>query len=150
MAKIEVYHAKESDWVVAKPAPGQEKSQGASRPRHAGSPDQPQMLEVKVFPGEQVPVHAHETGEFFYIVRGEMHFGQHVLKPGDSIYIPGMMLYSFKGGPEGVEFVNCRPRQDLSHFWLDDVKAMEKLGPQEKAAFIAANIEKAKSYYNLD
>ena len=102
------------------------------------------MLEVRANPGQQVGVHAHETGEIFYIVKGEMIFGQHTLKPGDSIYIPGMMLYSFKAGPEGVQFLNLRPRVDLTHFWPDDIKALDALPAADRPAFITDNVEKAK------
>ena len=107
------------------------------------------MIEVKVFADQRVSVHAHETGECFYIVRGEMQFGKHTLKAGDSIFVPGLTPYSFKGGPEGVEFVNFRPRQDLTHFSSEEVQTMKKMPQQERTEFIAQNIEKTKAYYNM-
>jgi len=150
MARIEVYKSRDDDWNIAKPPAGQTESQGASRTRHAGGgPEVPQVLEVRANAGQQVGVHAHETGEVFYIVKGEMIFGQHSLKPGDSIYIPGMMLYSFKAGPEGVQFLNLRPRVDLTHFWPDDIQAIDTLPDSDKPAFIADNVEKAKRYYGM-
>ncbi len=149
MAKIQVFKTQDSEWNVAKPLAGQTESDGASRVRHPGGAAEPQMLDVRANPNIQAKVHAHETGEFFYIVKGEMHVGQHVLEPGDSIYIPGMMLYSFKAGSEGVQFLNFRPRQDLTHFWPDDLKALQGLPEKDKAAFITGNIEKAKKYYGM-
>lgn len=149
MAKIEVYKPKDEDWIIAKPSAGETESEGASRYRHRGSQSEPQLLEVRGRPDLQVKVHAHETGEFFYIVKGEMHFGQHVLKPGDSIYVPGLMMYSFKAGPEGVQFLNFRPRQDLTHLWPDDMKKLQALPEKDKPAFIAENVEKAKAYYGM-
>ena len=98
MSKIQVFKDTGEGWSMTKPEAGKTHSATAGRIRFMGSESEPQLAEVKVFPNEQVEVHAHETGEFFYIVKGEMHFGQHVLHGGDSIYIPGGVLYSFKAG----------------------------------------------------
>jgi quercetin dioxygenase-like cupin family protein len=80
---------------------------------HDGSADEPQLLEVEFPPNQEVPPHAHQEDEILYIVRGEIHFGNRVLGPGSSVFIPRMTLYSFKAGPDGLVWVNFRPRKPV-------------------------------------
>lgn len=149
MPKIEVFKAAEVPMIKGKPpAPGAP-VEGSHRLRHAGSASDPQMVEVEIYPGVTIPVHAHETGEFFYIVQGQMEFGRHTLLPGDSIYVPGLVLYSFRAGPQGVRFINVRPRQDLTHFYKKDIDALNALRAEDRAAFIERNISETKKYYNM-
>ncbi len=149
MSKIEVSHLSDTEWIVANPMAGETQPKGASRKRHDGGPADPQLLEVKVFAGLAVTVHAHETPEILYIVKGQMLFGKSVLNPGDTVAIPGLALYSFQAGPEGVEFLNFRPRQDLTHFMREDVYAMKEMQPAERAEFIQGNVRKALEHYHM-
>lgn len=149
MSKVEVGLLSEAKWIVANPQQDGEVSKGASRMRHTGSDADPQLLEVRVNPGQEVMVHAHETGEILYIVKGQMNFGKSQLKPGDTVSIPGLALYSFSAGPEGVEFLNFRPRRDLTHFTREDVYAMKAMAGDERAAFVKANVDKTLAHYNM-
>ena len=123
-------------------------SQGASRVRHPGSADELQLLEVNVYPNEQVEVHAHKQAEVMYVLSGSMTFGSQLLKPGDSVSITGMTLYQFKSGPEGVRFVNFRPREDNTFYTSEQLAAYQKLDEAGKAADEKRNAEEFMARLN--
>jgi quercetin dioxygenase-like cupin family protein len=52
--------------------------------------------------------HSHTADEVQYVVRGEVHFGSRVLRPGDAVAIAGGYRYRFQGGPAGFAFLNYR------------------------------------------
>ncbi len=135
MAKIQVFKKDSTPWKMAKPSPGSDQDSAASRERHPGSEDESQLFDVKAGANFQAEVHTHEEDEIIYIVAGQMIFGQHVLNPGDSVYIPGMVLYSFKAGAEGVQFVNFRPRKDISYFRKDEFAELQKMEPGARAEY---------------
>ena len=74
-----------------------------------------QLFEAAFEPGGAVPVHAHDEDEIIYILQGEMHLGDKVLRPGSSVFIAGNAFYSFKAGSRGVRFLNFRPKADYSY-----------------------------------
>ncbi len=131
MAKIDVFKSHVAPWVTYKADPGA----GGSRERHSRGVDEPQLFEVKASPNLQGEVHAHEQDEIIYIVAGQMIFGRHVLNPGDSIAVPGMVLYSFKAGPEGVQFINFRPQKDPTYYRKDEFMKLQKLEPGARAEY---------------
>lgn len=133
MSKIQVFKNDGAPWKIGKPSPGSQDEHGASRERHPGSEDEPQLFDVKAHANFQADVHTHEQDEIIYIVAGQMIFGRHVLNPGDSVSIPGMVLYSFKAGPEGVQFINFRPRKDITYFRKDELADLQKMAPEARA-----------------
>ena len=104
--------------------------QGASRVRHPGSPDELQLLEVRVNPNERVEVHAHKEAEVMYVLSGEMSFGSQQLRAGDSVSITGLTLYQFTAGPNGAS--SFRPRED-KHVHRRAVGQYSKLDSAGKA-----------------
>jgi quercetin dioxygenase-like cupin family protein len=80
-----------------------------------GDDDLLQLFEVKLPAHAKQRVHAHHHDEIIYVVSGEMRVGKRALKPGSSIFIAGETFYSFEAGPEGLHFLNFRPRKDLSY-----------------------------------
>jgi quercetin dioxygenase-like cupin family protein len=84
------------------------------RVRHDGAGASPQLLELEYPPNYKVEPHAHDLGEIIYVVRGSLLVGAHRVGPGDSVHVPGSTLYSFRAGPDGVCFLNFRPRADHS------------------------------------
>lgn len=79
-----------------------------------GGSDEPQLVELEFIPNAVAVPHKHDDDEIIYVVRGAMHFGNKVLGPGSSIYIPGNTFYTFTAGPEGLRIVNFRGRCDVS------------------------------------
>jgi hypothetical protein len=107
---------------------------GASRVRHPGGADDLQLLEVRVNPNGHAEVHAHKQPEIMYVIEGEMSFGAQTIRAGDSVSISGLTLYQFKAGPNGVRFVNFRPREDNTFYTPAQLDEYNKLDASGKAA----------------
>jgi quercetin dioxygenase-like cupin family protein len=87
-----------------------------------GDDDLLQLFEVKLPAHAKQRVHAHHHDEIIYVVGGEMRVGKRSLKPGSSIFIAGETFYSFEAGPDGLHFLNFRPRKDLSYILPETAK----------------------------
>lgn len=85
-----------------------------ARFHHAGSETSPQLIEIKLPPGDKVAPHAHDEDEIIVVLEGELLLGARTVESGGSVYVPGNTLYSFTAGPTGLRYLNFRPRQDLS------------------------------------
>lgn len=82
---------------------------------HQGSPDEPQLLEIKMAPDTGVQPHAHEADEIVVVLDGHIRFGNQVCGAGASVFIPRETLYSFTAGPEGARFLNFRPTGEYGY-----------------------------------
>jgi quercetin dioxygenase-like cupin family protein len=80
-----------------------------------GDEASPQLLEIRMEPNTRIGVHSHDEDEIIYIVEGELRVGDKALDPGSSLFVAGGAFYSFTAGPEGVRFLNFRPRRDLTY-----------------------------------
>ena len=96
---------------------------GAVRNTHPGGDTELSLKEVRIAPDTDVVPHAHRSDEIVYVLDGELHLGPRVLKPGSSVLIPGMTLYGFRSGPQGLCFLNFRPRLDRSHLTKQELVA---------------------------
>jgi len=76
-----------------------------------GTESSPQLFESHVPPNLEAPLHSHDQDEIIYILEGEMKLGQRVLSKGSSLFVAADTQYGFKAGPEGVKFLNFRPRR---------------------------------------
>jgi quercetin dioxygenase-like cupin family protein len=95
---------------------------------HPGQDGELQMFEVTVPPETVGEQHNHDADEILYVVEGQMRFGSRVLDPGDSVYIPGKTLYSFRSDPDGLRFLNFRATEDTSYF-DHDAHMARRAGP---------------------
>ncbi|CAB4740514.1 unannotated protein [freshwater metagenome] len=96
---------------------------GKTREHHAGSATEPELFEVKFGPDTVVHSHAHLCDEIIYVIAGQLILGSRVLDPGSSVLIAGHTLYSFRTGPDGVHFVNFRPRNGAGYLSKDEFMA---------------------------
>ncbi|MET0988478.1 MAG: hypothetical protein ABW034_24025 [Steroidobacteraceae bacterium] len=122
MARVRIHEEAKLEWVV----PGSQippESVGKYtegeltakiRVREGGTAERPQLIEVYYEPNAEVQLHAHEQDEIIFVRSGLMHAGNRTLHPGDSIYIAGRTFYKFSAGPEGLQMLNFRPREDSS------------------------------------
>lgn len=79
---------------------------------HEGSDTDPQLFETQVPPNAVAAVHCHEEDEIMYILSGEMRLGSNrKLGAGASLFIAAKTMYGFTAGPEGLSFLNFRPRK---------------------------------------
>jgi hypothetical protein len=98
----------------------------AVRVFHPGGPETLQLFEVNVQPDGIIEQHAHQEDEIIFVLEGELHLGRRVLSPGHSVHIPGLTLYTFRAGPNGLRFLNVRARQDATYITKDELMAMRK------------------------
>ena len=96
---------------------------GKSREHHHGSETEPELFEVQFPPNTVVNPHAHLYDEIIYVVAGQLILGSRVVEPGSSVFIAGQTLYSFRAGPEGVHFLNFRPRSGSNYVSKDEFMA---------------------------
>lgn len=89
--------------------------------REPGTETVPQLVELRMHPGEEIELHCHDEDEIMYVLSGEMILGNRTVGPGACIYIGGGVFYGFKAGPEGLHFLNFRSHIDNS-FHLPDKK----------------------------
>jgi len=59
--------------------------------------------------------HSHDADCAYYVISGEAHLGNAVLKAGDSFLVPKGDFYSYQAGPKGVEIIEFRT---ATHFHL--------------------------------
>jgi mannose-6-phosphate isomerase-like protein (cupin superfamily) len=87
-----------------------------------GSDDELQLFEVRCDPDVTFNSHAHDEDEIMYVLSGEIHLGRRRYPAGSAIYIPGRTLYSFRSGPDGLRFLNFRPRKDATYITRDEMQ----------------------------
>ena len=135
MKKIQIYKTDSTPWKTIQSRQPSGQGSTATRERHPGSADEVQLFEAKFDPDKATEVHTHEQDEIVYVVAGQMLFGRHILNPGDSIHIPGMTLYSFRAGPEGLQFLNFRPRKDTTYYSKAEFDEFQKLEGEQRAEY---------------
>jgi len=96
---------------------------GKTREHHLGSETEPELFEVQFGPDTVVQPHAHLCDEIIYVIAGQLILGSRVLEAGSSVLIAGLTLYSFRAGPDGVHFVNFRPRSGAGYLSKDEFMA---------------------------
>jgi quercetin dioxygenase-like cupin family protein len=79
-----------------------------------GDDETPQLLEMRLDPLTLIAPHSHALGEIIYVVEGSLHWGDHALTAGGSMFIPAKTPYSFRAGEAGVRLLNIRARDDHS------------------------------------
>jgi quercetin dioxygenase-like cupin family protein len=139
MARVRIHEEAKLDWAV----PGDQVSpQSASkftegeltakvRIREAGAADRPQLVEILYAPDAEIQLHSHAEDEIIFVRAGLMRAGSRTLHPGDSIFIAGGTFYSFRAGPDGLQMLNFRPREDVTFITAEskeDLLAAVKAG----------------------
>lgn len=79
-----------------------------------GDTASPQLMEMRLEPHTLVAPHSHDEPEIFFVVEGSLHWGEHMLAAGGSMFIPADQPYSFHAGAEGARLLNFRARVDHS------------------------------------
>lgn len=123
MARVRVHSAEKLGWNTVReqtrgePLPGLSESDLDARVafHEPGGEASCQLFEVIYDPGAEVAVHRHDEDEIIYVVDGEMVLGARSLRPGSSVFIAGGTFYGFKAGPQGLRFLNFRPRADTTY-----------------------------------
>jgi len=126
MKKIEFGHKETAFRKVSDFAPAtfldtlsKEERETEVRTHFPGGDDRLFLMEIKDVPNMQSTHHAHEKDEIFFVLEGEMHFGNRVCSAGDSIHIVGGTLYTFKIGPAGCRYLKFTGTADNSFITKD-------------------------------
>ncbi|MBM3692584.1 MAG: cupin domain-containing protein [Actinobacteria bacterium] len=90
-----------------------------------------------------LPRHSHDVDCMYYVISGEAHMGNQVLRPGDSFFIPADAPYGYTPGPEGVEILEIRKDCDRFDMQIADVpesrwEAMAATSEARRAEWAAA------------
>jgi quercetin dioxygenase-like cupin family protein len=55
-----------------------------------------------------LPRHSHSADCLYYVVKGEAHLGNRVVKAGSGFFVPADAPYAYQAGPEGIEILEFR------------------------------------------
>jgi quercetin dioxygenase-like cupin family protein len=86
-----------------------------------------------------LPRHSHDADCLYYVISGEAHLGNQVLKAGDSFYIPADAPYVYSAGPDGVEVLEIR--HDTASF---DMKILEQPAARWQALVDVTNANRTR------
>lgn len=123
MARIRIQTEEKLEWVMAKDRPRGSIEQSELREgeltvgvriREPGTASSSQLLELRYEPNAEIQLHAHDEDEIIFVREGEILLGNNVYGPGTSIFVAGHTLYGFSAGPNGLQILNFRPRQDFT------------------------------------
>jgi hypothetical protein len=56
-------------------------------------------------PGTHVPLHHHSVNQITFVLAGELHYGNRVVKAGGGAFVPLSRRYSWTAGPDGAEIL---------------------------------------------
>jgi len=75
-----------------------------------GDPEQGGMSLIQLWyaPDYALPRHSHDVDCLYYVVAGEAHLGNQVLRVGDGFFVPANAPYAYNAGPDGVEVLEFR------------------------------------------
>jgi hypothetical protein len=65
-------------------------------------------------PNFALPKHSHNADCAYYIISGEAHLGNQVLRVGDGFFVPAGGNYQYSAGPEGVEVMEFRTAAEFN------------------------------------
>lgn len=58
--------------------------------------------------GYVLPPHSHNGNCLYYVIGGELHIGNKILRKGDGMFVPAGSVYTYEAGAEGVEVLEFR------------------------------------------
>jgi quercetin dioxygenase-like cupin family protein len=59
-------------------------------------------------PGYRLPRHSHSADCLYYVVAGEAHMGNRVIKAGDGFFVKAGQPYAYQAGPDGIQILEFR------------------------------------------
>ena len=72
------------------------------------------LMELQEIPNAEAVLHYHDKEEIFFVLDGEMHFGNRIFRAGDSIRIDAGVQYKFRTGPNGLRYLKFTATADHS------------------------------------
>ena len=78
------------------------------------------LVHVWFKPEYPLPRHSHDADCMYYVISGEVHMGNQVLRAGDSFFVPADAPYTYTPGPDGVEILEIRKDCDRFDMKIPD------------------------------
>jgi mannose-6-phosphate isomerase-like protein (cupin superfamily) len=102
---------------------------GAAMKLIFGDPDRGGMSLMILWFGSNyvLPRHVHDADCVYYVLSGEAHLGNQVLKAGDGFFAPAGAPYTYTAGPEGVEVLEFRATSTVELRYLESPEGWERL-----------------------
>jgi quercetin dioxygenase-like cupin family protein len=74
----------------------------------------------RIAPGTVFPRHSHDVDYIEFILEGEVHHGNKVVRRGAGVYRKAGTPYTFTAGPEGAVIADFRAQTFYGTTWVDD------------------------------
>ena len=74
----------------------------------------------RVAPGTVFPRHTHNVDYIEFVLEGEVHYGNKVVRRGGGVFRKAGTPYTFTAGPEGAVIADFRAHSFYGTTWLDD------------------------------
>jgi hypothetical protein len=74
----------------------------------------------RVEPGTVFPRHTHNVDYIEFVLDGEVHYGNKVVRRGGGVFRKAGTPYTFMAGPEGAVIADFRAHTFYTTEWLDD------------------------------
>lgn len=142
MDRVRIVDGSTLQWLVAADAASEEYKARLSgeelrhefRRHHKGENGTLVLFEMKLPPNSKIEAHSHDCDEIIYVVAGELILGKQSLGPGSSVFITGGTLYTVRSGPNGLDFLNFRAKDDPSHHSKTEHMALRSREPSRVEA----------------
>jgi hypothetical protein len=74
----------------------------------------------RIAPGTVFPRHTHDVDYIEFVLDGEVHYGNKVVRRGGGVFRKAGTPYTFTAGPEGAVIADFRAHTFYDTTWLDD------------------------------
>jgi quercetin dioxygenase-like cupin family protein len=101
------------------------------------------LVHVWFKPEYPLPRHSHDSDCMYYVISGEAHLGNQVLRAGDSFFVPADAPYGYTPGPDGVEILEIRKDVDQFDMKIPDAPPARWEAMAETSAANRASWESA-------
>ena len=90
---------------------------------------------------EFLPRHSHSANCLYYVVRGEAHLGNRVVRAGSGFFVPADAPYGYEVGEEGLEILEFRDAISFDMKVTESAARFEKIldNSREHASAFAAH-----------
>ena len=90
------------------------------------------LVYAHFLPGFKLPRHSHSADCLYYVISGEAHMGNRVLRAGDGFFVRADQPYAYEAGPDGVEVLEFRTKTSIDMKIFD--RTVERWKPIIEAA----------------
>jgi quercetin dioxygenase-like cupin family protein len=75
---------------------------------------------IRLAPGTVLPRHSHDVDYIEFVLEGEAHHGNRVLRAGAGVFRPAGTVYTYTAGPQGAVIADFRAHTYYRTTWSDE------------------------------